>query len=84
MPASLRRCSTSRSGSLLSLWKCQISGGLKACRLTVGIARLQVAQQFLVPFELQRRMMPPCIRIWSPPRAMVSSIFWYSSSRGRT
>ena len=28
--------------------------------------------------------MPPCIRIWSPPRAIVSSIFWYSSSRGRT
>ena len=28
--------------------------------------------------------LPPCIRIWSPPRAIVSSIFWYSSSRGRT
>jgi len=35
-PASLRRCKTSRKGSLLILWKCQISGGLKACRLTFG------------------------------------------------
>ena len=44
------------SGSLLILWKCQISGGLKACRFTFGIAGLQVAEQFLVPFELERRV----------------------------
>src|SRR4051812_50044544 len=36
MPASLRRESTPRNGSLLILWECQRSGGLKACRVTDG------------------------------------------------
>ena len=53
----------SRSGSLLILWKCQISGGLKACMLTCGKCALRSRSSSSYHSSFSVGCMPPCIRI---------------------
>ena len=48
-------------------------------------APLDVAEQLLVPLDFQLGVHArPASKIWLPPRAIVSSILRYSSSRGMT
>ena len=84
-PASLSRSRTVRSGQLRHLGEVVDLRRAEAVDVDAREVGLDVAEQFLVPLELQvRDAGRPCIRIWSPPRSTVSRIFSSRTSRSRT
>jgi len=56
----------------------------EAVDINLGEPPLDVAEQLLVQASGSSGCIPPCNRIWLPPKAIVSSILRASSSRSMT